>query len=339
MKKHLITIFSTIIGLVALWLLFDKFPLSWEEFSSFNTVMLISWLTVTLFIFFVHAFRWKIILDANGMKLPFWRAFIYRLIGNSVSYFTPAAKLGGEPVRAMLVKRHHNSLKNALSTVVIDKAMELASSGIFFVLGIIILLTSFALPRDLQIILLITGILIVWIIYYYYSNMFQGKRVMVKIFRKFNLHNVNKLKKYERKLIDFEDVIIGFYTKNKKAFITSMVISAITWLLMFVEYKLATLMLGLNISYFGLFLIFSFVGAAYVIPIPMSLGSLEASQVGIFKILGLGAAGGLALSVLIRLRDLLWGVVGLIMLSFFGFNIRKTLEEDTRIDEEIERMK
>lgn len=71
----------------------------------------------------------------------------------------------------------------------------------------------------------------------------------------------------------------------------------------------------------------------------MSLGSLEAGQVGIFKILKLNAQGGLALSLLIRARDLLWSIFGLITLTYFGFSIRKTLEEDTRLDEEIEKIR
>ncbi len=339
MKKRWITIFSTILGIVAFWLIFTKFPVSWQEFLEFNPWLLLLWFIITLLIFLIHALRWKIILDANNLKVPYWNTFLYRVIGNSVSYFTPAAKLGGEPVRALLIRRHKHSLKESLSTVVIDKAIELASSGIFFVVGVVIVLTSFALPKDFQVVLLISGALILWVIYYYYSSMFRGRPVIIKLFRKLNLHNIKRMKKYERKVMDFEDVIINFYSKNKRAFITSVVVSGITWLLMFVEYKLAAMILGFNVSYLAVFLIFSFVGIAYIVPIPMSLGSLEASQVGIFKLLGFGAAGGLALSILVRIRDLLWGVTGLIMLSVLGFSIKQTLEEDTRIDEEIEKIK
>lgn len=339
MKKHFLTLMSVLVGILAIWLIFKKFPISWNEFSSFNPYFLLIWLIITFLIFIFHGLRWKIIMDANDLKVPFMNAFMYRVIGNSVSYFTPAAKLGGEPVRALLVKRHGNSLKKSLSTVVIDKSIELASSGIFFVFGVILLLIGFALPKDLQIMLFIAGVLIVWVVVYYYNSVFRGRRVIVKLFRKFNLHNINKLKKYEQKLMDFEDVILGFFQQNRKAFIVSIVISALTWIFMFVEYKIALLILGIDISYLGIFLIFSFVGIAYIIPVPMSLGSLEASQISIFKLLGLSTNGGLALSLLVRARDLLWSVAGLIMLSIFGFNIRKTLEEDTRIDVEIEKIR
>jgi uncharacterized membrane protein YbhN (UPF0104 family) len=47
------------------------------------------------------------------------------------------------------------------------------------------------------------------------------------------------------------------------------------------------------------------------LPVPAGLGALEASQVFALQALGYDAALGLSLSLLIRLRDLLFGGLGL----------------------------
>lgn len=330
---------SAIIGLIALYYIFVKFPLSFSMFANFNIYLLILWMFMTFLIFICHSWRWKVVMESHKIYIKFYRIFLYKLVGSGVSYFTPAAKVGGEPVRALLVKRHGYDLKTSLSSVVVDKSIELASQLVFFAIGVVLILLTIVLPDSVRVILIVAGILALFIVFYYYKSVFNKQFLFVKIFRKLNLHNIRRMKKYEQKLHDFEKLMINYYINNKKSFALAVLITAISWMIMFAEFKLATMLLGISVSWGHIFLIFSLVGIAYIIPVPMSLGSLEAGQVGIFKILKLNAQGGLALSLLIRARDLLWSIFGLITLTYFGFSIRKTLEEDTRLDEEIEKIR
>jgi uncharacterized membrane protein YbhN (UPF0104 family) len=97
-------------------------------------------------------------------------------------------------------------------------------------------------------------------------------------------------------------------------------------MVMFVEYKLATTLLGLNLGFVPLFFIITFIGVAVLFPIPMAVGVLEAGQVSAFGIIGIAGSGGVALAFIVRIKDFIWGVVGLILLAIFGFDVPKTIK-------------
>jgi hypothetical protein len=118
--------------------------------------------------------------------------------------------------------------------------------------------------------------------------------------------------------MEFEEPIIKFYTEKKKAFFIALGLSITSLLLSLVEYKLLLLMLGINASLSVVFMVFSVVGFAFLVPVPMGLGSLEAFQVSLFSVLGIGSASGIGLAMITRARDLLWVLVGVILSLYLG---------------------
>jgi hypothetical protein len=57
--------------------------------------------------------------------------------------------------------------------------------------------------------------------------------------------------------------------------------------------------------------------------VPMRIGAAEGGRVFLFALLGLGAAQGLALSVVRRVRELTWTAIGLVIYPWLG--VRATL--------------
>jgi uncharacterized membrane protein YbhN (UPF0104 family) len=108
---------------------------------------------------------------------------------------------------------------------------------------------------------------------------------------------------------------------------------------MFLEYKIAGLMVGQNLTPLQSFLIFSFVGFAYMIPIPMALGALEASQISAFSIIGISTAAGLALSFLVRVKDMIIAVIGIVILGIQGMDLNTTFKETEYLDKDVEKLK
>jgi uncharacterized membrane protein YbhN (UPF0104 family) len=97
-------------------------------------------------------------------------------------------------------------------------------------------------------------------------------------------------------------------------------------MVMFVEYKVATTLLGLNLGFVALFFVITFIGLAVLFPVPMAVGVLEAGQVSAFSILGIAGSAGVALAFLVRMKDFTIGIIGLILLTMFGFNIKTTIK-------------
>jgi len=318
--KRLVTILgSVLLGIVILVIILFKYPFGEviSTFTNFTPLLVLAYLVVSGLIMLTLSFRWKTILDTLGHRIPFHKLVGYRIIGYGISYITPSAKVGGEPVRAALLKRQGLSFREGLSSIIIDKTIELSFSALFFICGVIFLILDYALPSRLFILLIILSLFFLYLIWWFYSRIMRGKTVFTRIFRFFRLHKLGFLAKYQSIILNFEKPIIHFYRTQRKEFFIAAGISLFSLGLSLVEYKLVLLMLGINAPLGVVFLVFSLAGFAFLIPLPMALGSFEAFQLSLFSILRIGpAAAGVGVAIITRSRDLLW-VLGALVLAFY----------------------
>jgi len=161
--------------------------------------------------------------------------------------------------------------------------------------------------------------------------MLRDKHFFVKVFRFFRLHKIKKLEFFERRIVDFERIMASFYKEHKKTFFVVLGVTILSRLLMFVEFTLVLTILGLTgVSIVKVFFIITMLAIAYMVPVPLALGVLDAGQAGVFAYFGLPIAAGIGLSMLIRFRDLAWTVVGLSLLAVKGFSWKKIEEESSK---------
>ncbi len=330
MKKKWIVLGSILAGIAALWIILKQIPFKEiiNLFSNSSPLIILGYIGISVLIMLFLALRWKIILKSKGYNVSLFKLFSYRIAGYGVSYLTPAAKLGGEPVRAGLLSRDGISFSEGLSTIIIDKTIEIATNALFFFIGVMIVLFSFAVPGQAEIMMLLFALIFLGLMLFIYHRLVSGKGFIKSLANKFKLSTTKVYKKNKVKILEFESAIIKFFKHDKKDFYLSCVASFFSWVCMFVEYKFAGLILGFDFTFVQIFLIVSFIGVAMMIPIPMGLGSMELSQVTVFALFKMGQTGGVALAFLVRARDLLWSVVGLIILSFYGLNPRKFIEKE-----------
>lgn len=310
---------SVLLGVLIIVLILFKYPFA-EVISTFTNItfkLVLAYLGVSALIMVTLSFRWKVILSALGHKIPFYKLIGYRIIGYGISYITPSAKVGGEPLRAALLKRQGLSFREGLSTVIIDKLLELSFSAIFFFCGVLIILITYAVPGEILIGMLLLSGFFICLVFVFYSRILKGKPFFAYLFRLVRLHKLKFLAKYHAVILKFEEPIIKFYKNKRKEFFITAGVSLVSLCLSVLEFKLVLLMIGVNAPLGVAFLVFSIAGAAFLIPLPMALGSMEAFQVSLFSILKLGpAAGGIGVAMITRSRDLLW-LLGALILSFY----------------------
>ncbi len=330
-KRKLFVTLSVLIGLLAIAYIFSVISLDdvYNALKGATFHLVILFLLVQLLLFLTLTWRWQVVLESQGIKnISVFKLLSYRLAGYAISFITPAAKLGGEPVRAWLLsKKEYIPFRKAMSGVVIDKTIDLSASAVFFVFGALLVLISYAISPQIRQILIIAAIIFLAIVIIFNYRMMRGKDFFYKLFTFTGLSKVKSLDGFKKKLIDFEGPIIKFYHKDKKHFFQTIIISAMAWILMFIEYSILGDMVGVNLSLIEIFLIVSLVGVAIILPVPMALGTLEAGQIGAFGIIGLGAATGLALAILVRIKDIVFAVTGLLILGFHGLKIKDAVKK------------
>lgn len=291
------------------------------RFLHASAILIAIYLTISLLISIGLTLKWRVALRAYGVKMPFYTLFIYRIIGYAVAYLTPAAKVGGEPVRALLLSKQGVPTKISFSSVVVEKTVEVVFSLSMFFLGALLILNFSGFPLVARISIFAISLLLLVAAAMLTYGLFSPRKVLVSLCRLIRLDRKENWPAIERGVNDFEALIEHFYENRKSHFRVSVLISALLWVLMFMEYKFALLILGYDASIPGIFLFLTGVGIAYSIPIPGALGVLELGQISAAKLLGVDPATAIALAFLIRLRDIAWTILGLILLTAFHLNV------------------
>lgn len=325
MKRALLLTAGTIIGLALLIGVFYLFPFT--EFLgiilNIPLPLLGAYALVSLTIFLLLTWRWSLVLRAHNIDLPKRHILGYRFVGYAVSFVTPGPKVGGEMVRAAMMRRDKIPYPKGFSSVIADKTIELSSFGLMFFFSLSVALALLPIPTGWRISLSVLAAILCIFVANAFILMIRGKDPFMRLFRLFRLHNISVMKKYKQEITEFETNILTFYGKNKRKFWQAQIISAGAWLLALVEFYLVFRMLQITPAFIEVFLVYSAVGVIYMIPIPLALGTLEAGQAIMFTALGFPAAAGAVVALITRGRDLTWTLIGFILLGYYGIDIYK----------------
>ncbi len=277
-------------------------------------------LLVSFLLDIVLAWRWQTILKYHGHKLPFWTCFRYRLMGYAVSYITPSAHVGGEPVRAMMLRKHNIPTADAFSSVILDKTLEITADIFFGAIGMLMVLISFRVPSATYGLMFVAFIITVVLVVKFFKKLKNEERMFVALATKLGLMRFKFSQRVVKKLDEIEASMSSFMSSSLRGFIYALLMSGLLWSLMFFEYWIALKMIGYNANIVEIFLVGVFIGISYIIPVPGALGVLEGGQVSLFQLLGKGASIGIVFGLVIRGRDMLKTLLGLWLLSHSGVN-------------------
>jgi len=260
--------------------------------------------------------RWWIILRADYPSVPFHKMIGYRLSVFGLSYFTPGPQVGGEPLQVIYLQQDHNvNFLRAVSAVILDKLFEFLSNLIMMSMGLLAIFRleiflgigfnaslSLAVLSVLLILPLVYFILIIW-----------GSLPISKIFahQKFISHNLRMF----RLILASERMAASYRKKHPRHFLAALTFSLLTVTGIGLEYYLICDVLGIKLTMPQTFAALTFMQFAFLMPLPGGLGALEASQVFIFSVLGYPSYTAISLTLLMRGRDILNGMLGLILIA------------------------
>lgn len=264
-------------------------------------------LLVNIVILLIAPLRWWLILKAQGYKIPYLALAGYRQTASAVSYFTPGQNFGGEPVQVLTLRKHQKvSGSAALAAVTLDRAVEWIGNLTVLIFGIAFVIstgmvTGFELQSPL---LAAVAFLLVLIIYLFVLR--SGTHLFARLLKRFKGNFIAGLRSAEEQL--------GALIRQQPGlFVGGLACSALIWAALFFEFWLALDYLGLRLDLSQLVLVVTAGRVALLAPTPGALGALEASQMLAVQALGFDPAYGLSLGLLIRARDVLFALAGLVL--------------------------
>ena len=265
----------------------------------------------------VFSGRWALILRGLGFTQPLLALVAYRVAGFSISYFTPGTQFGGEPLQIVLInKRGAVPLPVAAASVTIDKALELLGNFTFLAFGILISTQTRLLPGFSAAPLLGAALAILALPLALVVAAARGARPLTALLDRARERWPSGLQKIQRvhaAVAQMETHIVLFYRQHPRLLLAAMGFSLCSWLVIAGEMWLVLHFLGVP---FGLVEAIAVVTAsrlAFLVPVPGGLGALEAGLTLALTALGRTPAEALALSAVIRARDLAIGGAGLVL--------------------------
>jgi uncharacterized protein (TIRG00374 family) len=328
MKKKSTFIISIIIGAAIFLIFLYRVGLSSiaDIFKNLSLFYFSVYFIISAVTFIPPVLRWQIILKGYGEKVPFLMLLRQTLASFPISYLTPAVRIGGEPLRAYMLKKEADiDLRKGSSSIIIDKFVELTGAVMFGAIGIILLFftpVSFLFKIVLALIILYAfyGLFLI----YYRTIADRGS--FSTVFTFFRLNKIKKIENFVHVLKDIEKKLKKFFVKNKKELLMSFFYYFIYGILIIFEFKFLLLSIGLDASLVTVILSLTVLGFVNLIPVPAALGFLEAGQTSLFHALTGKGEIGFVLSLIIRIRNLFFVAIGFSLISYFsGGEIGKRL--------------
>jgi uncharacterized protein (TIRG00374 family) len=269
--------------------------------------------------------RWWLLLFAQGYTIPYFWLIAYRLATFAVSYFTPGPHFGGEPLQVYLVSSRHNvPVSASVAAVLVDKVLEMTINFTFLTLGVLFVVQAQALVGISEQQLVITSLALLMLPLGLLVALLLGVHPLSSLLtvvdsarRRWALRSGKATgiplteTRLWRAIHKSEAQSIDLCRNHPVILLLAIGASVLSWVAIIAEFWLMTTVLGLHLTLSEAVAALLAARVAILLPMPAALGALEASQALAMRMLGQSPAAGVSLSLLIRARDVLLGVIGL----------------------------
>ena len=263
------------------------------------------------------------VLDTLGWRYAFRRdltsfptLLAARLAGEAFNLTTPTASVGGEPVKAYLL-RPRVPLGEGLASVIIAKTTVTLAQGAFLLVGIAVALA--VLPPAAPLLKGMTGLAAVEAVALGGFVLAQQKGLFGRGLRLLRALGLSWGEQGHEGVRRLDSALSVFYREHRGRLTLSLLFHFVGWLVGSLEVYLILHFMGTPISLATALVIEAFAAAikSAAFLIPGGLGALEGGNMAVFAAFGLGAGVGLSMTLVRRFRELTWVAAGLVTLSLF----------------------
>lgn len=327
-KQLVLLLWLLALGLAA-WALM-QLPLAdiTNSISSLNTSQWIFWLGLNSFIILILGLRWQLLTQAFNAPLKLLTLLLIRQGGQAVSFITPGPQFGGEPLQLYWLYKYGLPLRKALLSLGLDRFFELWVNFSVLLLAVLLLLTGIGDNNNsnnfniktigdwqtaLAPLLIFLGLmfLLAWI--FVKQPQWINNRLERIASRWQHNHRLSNINQHWQSLGD--ELHIALRTK-KIYFLLAMTLSLLGWLGLLGELYLILHLVGVEAELHSFLIVLVAMRMALLLPMPGGVGTLEASVLWSFHTLNLPASAALGLIALMRVRDAIVLVIGLVCLRY-----------------------
>jgi uncharacterized membrane protein YbhN (UPF0104 family) len=209
-------------------------------------------------------------------------------------------------------------MAQGLAAVVLDKTTMVMGQGVFLVLGLVV--GTLLVPLSLSMKKTMLGLLAVEIVAVGIFVLVQLQGVAGLAGRLASRFGFSPTTERQETLDGLDRSLAGFYRQRPRRLVLAVLCHCAAYTLGSVEIFLVLNFLGIPVSLLTAFVIESFGSAVKFASfmVPGSLGALEGGNMAIFHSFELGSATGLSYTLIRRVREATWALVGLVCFALLS---------------------
>jgi len=263
-----------------------------------------------------------IIRDENpdNRTLPFWHLLKINISGFGLKAATPLGFLGGDPYKILELKRFFG-MEKATSSVLLYSMSHITAQCIFWALSIVAAAFWLPMPKSWSIMLLVTFLIFVFLLYLLWRGYRKGMTVTffdslskVPLLKKWA---VPFCQKHTEGLINIDKQITYLYNSRTKAFIKTISLELLARIANCMEVYVILRSANVDVTLIQSVTIYSFMSLFTNIFFfsPMQIGTREGGFFMAFSALALPGSLGIYVSLITRLRELIWIGIGVLLMK------------------------
>jgi 1L-myo-inositol 1-phosphate cytidylyltransferase len=265
---------------------------------------------------FAQACAWYLVQTAHFRPVPLFRLFRTKIISDALNTLIPSANVGGDAVRAFLIKRHV-PLTEGIPGVLVDKTIEYFASTLFLMTGFLLSLLFLHLPGWMNeaaaICLGVTLIGIALLVVFQLKGILWTLGRISKVFPRVQRF----IDKRESHLKDLDANLHIVYSNFSPKTVAAAALHYAARVLGAAEVYVILRVLDADASFIQA--LFTSTGVTIINTafffVPGHFGVMESGHVLILQSLGFSAALGLSLGVIRRIRKLTTAGIGLLLFA------------------------
>lgn len=270
-------------------------------------------LLVYLATFLGDTASWHITLRSVPMTAGwFYRLWLVRMIGEAFNNTLPAAGVGGEPVKAVLLRQHYDvSYDDGAASLFLAKTINMISLIGFLTVGFFLMQGEAGVPAYFTLAAAIgLGVLCAAILAFFLIQRFGASSSVIAWLTRRS--RGQRLTAAIERIIEVERKFEVFYARSPARFSAALLVAFSVWVVSIAEVYFALFFLGHPVSWGEAWIIEA--GAQLVRTgtffIPASLGTLDGALLLLCSAFTGSPTAGIAVVLARRSRDILWIATG-----------------------------